>query len=426
MRRPLAATLFVLALLAAACGGSGGNHNLERATGPLPSSSEPTGPETTTTTVAGTVTPLAPSASQPPATAGRRPAATAPRGTTGGGGGGAAGGGAPGAGGPNLAAIHVRLTPVANIAGALALAWRPNDGALYIASKSGQVRAIRGGQVDPAPVLDLSGQVSSGSEQGLLGLAFSPDGGHMYVNYTDTAGDTHVVEYAMNGGVANAGTARQLLFVKQPFANHNGGNLVFGPDGLLYIGLGDGGSGGDPNNNAQNPNTPLGKMLQMNVATGQYSIWAMGLRNPWRYSFDRSAGALWIGDVGQDMWEEIDLAPGVQSAGMNFGWSRFEGNHVYNSSRSAPGAVPPVYEYSHQGGNCAVTGGYVYRGARIPAMNAVYLFADFCVGHVFGWYPGQVRDLGISVGNLASFGQDANGELYVLSLSDGVFRIDPA
>jgi glucose/arabinose dehydrogenase len=322
--------------------------------------------------------------------------------------------------------VRVRLTPVANLANALALAVRVNDGALYIATKSGQVRAIRGGQVDGAPVLDLSGQVSGGGEQGLLGLAFSPDGSHLYVNYTDTAGDTHVVEYAMNGVVANAGTARQLLFVKQPYANHNGGNLVFGPDGLLWIGLGDGGSSGDPNNNAQNPGTPLGKMLRMNVADGSYSIWAMGLRNPWRYSFDRATGSFWIGDVGQDMWEEIDFASGVQSAGMNFGWSRFEGTHDYNTSRSAPGAVPPVYEYSHNGGNCSVTGGYVYRGSRVPNMNGVYLFADFCVGHVFGLANGQVRDLGISTNSLSSFGQDASGELYVLSLSAGVLRVDPA
>lgn len=418
MRRQLAAALFVLALVAAACGGSGHPNHLERATGP--SSTEPAVPETTSTTVPVTAAPSTTGAPTP--TAPRRPAATtAPRSS-----GTAAGGAGAPAGGPNLAAVRVRLTPVAGIAGALALAWRPNDGGLYIATKSGQVRAIRGGQVDPVPVLDLGGQVSTGAEQGLLGLAFPPDGGHLYVNYTDTSGNTHVVEYAMNGGVANTGTARQLLFVNQPYPNHNGGNLVFGPDGLLWIGLGDGGSSGDPNNNAQNPGTPLGKMLRMNVADGSTSIWALGLRNPWRYSFDRGTGALWIGDVGQDMWEEIDLAPGVQSAGMNFGWSRFEGNHLYNGSRSAPGAVPPVHEYSHAGGNCAVTGGYAYRGARIPTMAGVYLFADFCVGHVFGLLNGQVRDLGIGAGNLASFGEDAAGELYVLSLSDGVFRIDPA
>jgi glucose/arabinose dehydrogenase len=164
----------------------------------------------------------------------------------------------------------------------------------------------------------------------------------------------------------------------------------------------------------------------MNVANAQYSMWALGLRNPWRFSFDRATGSVWIGDVGQDMWEEIDFAPGVQSAGMNFGWSRFEGNHLYNASRSAPNAVPPVYEYSHPGGNCAVTGGYVYRGSRVPSMNGVYLFADFCVGHVIGLANGQARDLGIAASNLSSFGQDASGELYVLSLSGGVSRIDPA
>jgi glucose/arabinose dehydrogenase len=325
-----------------------------------------------------------------------------------------------------LGAVHAHLTPVAGISGALAMAVRANDGALYIATKSGQVRAIRGGQVDGAPVLDLSGQVSSGGEQGLLGLVFSPDGSHLYVNYTDTAGDTHVVEYAMNGGVANAGTRRELLFVHQPFANHNGGNLLFGPDGLLWIGLGDGGSGGDPNNNAQNPGTPLGKILRMNVGNAQPSIWASGLRNPWRFSFDRATGSVWIGDVGQDMWEEVDFVGSWQQAGTNFGWAHFEGNHVYNASRSAPGAVGPVYEYSHAGGNCSVTGGYVYRGSRVPNMNGVYLFADFCAGHVFGLANGQARDLGMSMSNLSSFGEDASGEMYVLSLSDGVFRIDPS
>ena len=328
-------------------------------------------------------------------------------------------------GAANLAAVHVRLTPVASLNQPVALAVRVNDSALYVAGKSGRVTAVRGGQVDPVAVLDLGGQVSTGSEQGLLGLAFSPDGGHLYVNYTDTAGDTRVAEYAMNGGVANAGTRRELLFVHQPYANHNGGDLVFGPDGLLWIGLGDGGSEGDPNNTSQNPGTPLGKMLRMDVGTGQYSMWAVGLRNPWRYSFDRATGSLWIGDVGQDMWEEVDFAA-VQPGGLNFGWSRFEGNHLYNASRSAPGAVPPVYEYSHPGGNCAVTGGYVYRGTRIADMNGVYLFADFCRGHVMGLSNGQVRDLGMVAANLASFGEDGSGELYVLSLSGGVSRIDAA
>ena len=421
MRRRLAAVLFVLAVVAAACGGSNHRNHLERATGPSPA--ESTVPETTTTTVAVTAPPGT-SAAPGPAPTARRPAATAPRAP----GGGSPGGGpapGPGQGPTNLAAVRAHLTPVAGLSQSLALAVRANDGALYIATKSGQVRAIRGGQVDPAPVLDLGGQVSNGAEQGLLGLVFSPDGSHLYVNYTDTAGDTHIVEYAMSGAVANTGTRRELLFVDQPFANHNGGNLLFGPDGLLWIGLGDGGSGGDPSNNAQNPGTPLGKILRMDAATGQYSMWALGLRNPWRFSFDRATGSVWIADVGQNMWEEVDFAA-VQPGGLNFGWSRFEGNHLYNASRSAPGAVPPVYEYSHPGGNCAVTGGYVYRGTRIADMNGVYLFADFCRGHVMGLSNGQVRDLGMVAANLASFGEDGSGELYVLSLSGGVSRIDAA
>jgi glucose/arabinose dehydrogenase len=306
------------------------------------------------------------------------------------------------------------------------MAVRGGDPALYFAQKSGSVVALRNGVVDPTPVVSVG--VSTGSEQGLLGVTFSPDGSHIYINYTDPAGDTHIVEYAMAGGYANAGTRRELLFVDQPFANHNGGNLAFGPDGFLYIGLGDGGSGGDPNNNAQNRNTPLGKMLQMDARTGGYSVWAMGLRNPWRYSFDRATGAFWIADVGQGEWEELDLAPGVQAAGGNYGWARFEGTHVYNSSRSAPNAIPPVYEYSHSAtGGCSVTGGYVYRGSHIPPLNGGYLFGDFCVGHIMAFAGGQgARDLGMVVSNLSAFGEDLNADVYALSLSGPVYRIDPA
>src|SRR5207237_517589 len=160
--------------------------------------------------------------------------------------------------------------------------------------------------------------------------------------------------------------------------NHNGGNLVFGPDGVLWIGLGDGGSGGDPNNNAQSDGTFLGKMTRLDPRPGgQTTVWAKGLRNPWRYSFDRATGDLWIGDVGQDAWEEVDFHPAGAPAGLNYGWSAFEGNHVYNATRSAPGAVFPIYEYPHGGGVCSVTGGYVYRGLRIPALSGAYLVADF-------------------------------------------------
>jgi glucose/arabinose dehydrogenase len=320
--------------------------------------------------------------------------------------------------------VRAYLAQVTSLSQPVALAVRNGDPALYFAQKDGSVVALRGGAVDPTPVVTVA--VSTGGEQGLLGVVFSPDGSHIYINYTDPAGDTHVVEYAMAGGYANAGTRRELLFVDQPFANHNGGNLVFGPDGQLWIGLGDGGSGGDPNNNAQNPGTLLGKMLRMNVANAQPSIWAMGLRNPWRYSFDRATGSIWIADVGQSQWEEIDFAPGVQSAGINYGWARFEGNHVYNAARVAPNAVAPVYEYSHAGGNCSVTGGYVYRGSRIPALNGAYLFADFCAGHIFGLGGGQVRDLGMVTSNLSSFGEDLNGDVYAMSLNGPVYRIDPS
>jgi glucose/arabinose dehydrogenase len=409
VRRRLAATLVATAALASACGGSNGANHLERAAGST-TTTETTLEATTTTASTAPPTTAAP-APRPVTTRRTSPPPTAP---------------APPAP-PTVAAVHAHLTQIASLQQPLAMAVRNGDPAFYIAQKSGQVVALRGATA--TTVLDLSSQVSTGGEQGLLGVAISPDGSTMLVNYTDnkvSPGDTHIIRYAMGPGGPDPATAREIFTVHQPYANHNGGNLVFGPDGALWVGLGDGGSGGDPNNNAQNMNTPLGKMLRMDPNTGQYSIWAVGLRNPWRYSFDRATGSVWIADVGQNMWEEIDFARGVQSAGMNFGWSEFEGNHVYNASRSAPNAVPPIYEYSHAGGNCAITGGYVYRGTRIPAMAGVYLFGDFCVGHVLGLGGGQVRDLGMAVGNLSSFGQDLNGELYALSLNGGVYRIDPS
>jgi glucose/arabinose dehydrogenase len=409
-----AGMLLVLAILAAACGGTKGPTHLERATGATTTTPSTVADTTTTTGALATTVPAAAAGAPAPATTRRtsttrRPApspapAPAPAGAT-----------------TNLAAVRAHLTQVASLNQPLAMAVRTGDSSLYVAQKSGQVVALRSGGT--VTILDIGGQVSTGSEQGLLGVAISPDGGTMVINYTDGAGDTHVVAYGMSPA-GNVGGPNELLFVKQPFSNHNGGNVVFGPDGLLWIGLGDGGSGGDPDNNAQNDATPLGKMIRLNVATKDRSIWARGLRNPWRYSFDAATGGLFIGDVGQDAWEEIDAAPPGQGPGANYGWSRFEGTHVYNAGRAAPGAIPPVYEYSHNGGGCSVTGGYVYRGARNPSMNGVYLFGDFCLGHVLGMYGG-VRDLGLVVPNLSSFGQDLNGELYALSLSGPVYRIDP-
>jgi glucose/arabinose dehydrogenase len=341
------------------------------------------------------------------------------------------------------------LTPIATLQQPVAMAVRTGDPTLYVVEKTGRVRAIRNGQVDPTPVLDLTGQVSLGGEQGLLGLAFAPSGTHLYVNYTDTAGDTRVVEYAMAGGIANLATRRELLFVDQPFANHNGGTLAFAPDGRLWIGLGDGGSGGDPLDNAQSLGTLLGKMLRIDPrpsggrpytvpADNPYvttpgarpEIWSYGLRNPWQFSFDRRTGDLWIGDVGQGRREEIDFQPAKSRGGQNYGWARLEGSLPYSGVAPA-NAVPPIFEYERANGNCAVTGGRVYRGGRITSLRGEYVFADFCLGQLralrrAGDRIAGERSLGLSASLVAAFGEDHAGELYVLSLQGQVFRIDAA
>ena len=353
----------------------------------------------------------------------------------------------PGAG---LADVRIRLVRVATLDQPLALAVRSGDAALYVAEKPGRVVAVRDGEVDPEPVLDITGTVSLGAEQGLLGLAFSPDGRFLYVNSTDIRGDTHVTEFAMRNGRADPSSRRDVLVVDQPFTNHNGGNLIFGPDGHLYVGLGDGGGAGDPMDNAQDPSVLLGKMLRLdprphgnrpygippdNPFVGEEGarpeIWALGLRNPWRYSFDRLTGDLWIGDVGQSAWEEIDLQPAGSRGGENYGWDRMEGAHPYEGARPLPGAVQPVFQYSHGSGGCVVTGGYVYRGTAIPPLRGAYLFADFCIGEleVLRVRDGEVtgrRPLGPVVSNISSFGEDADGELYAMSLDGGLFRLEQA
>ena len=348
----------------------------------------------------------------------------------------------------SLGSVGVKLTRVASPAQPLALAVRPGDDVLYVAQKGGKVVGVRDGG-DPTTVLDLTSNVSTGGEQGLLGLAFSPDGSHLYVNYTDPAGDTRIVEYAFADGRADPGSAREVLTVDQPFANHNGGNLVFGPDGMLWIGLGDGGGGGDPQGNAQSLGTLLGKMLRIDprppggqpytvppdnpfVGTdgARGEIWAFGLRNPWRYSFDRATGDLWIGDVGQNSREEVDFTPSGSAGGLNFGWPRVEGTRTYSGSAPS-GAVAPILDYSLDGANCAVTAGYVYRGTKIPGLAGAFLYGDECAGFVRAVRQegGEAVDqagLDVQVDQLASFGQDAAGELYALSLAGAVYRIDPA
>jgi glucose/arabinose dehydrogenase len=348
-----------------------------------------------------------------------------------------------------LADVTVGLRKIAALEQPLALTVRPGDPALYVAQKTGIVVAIRDETVDPDPVVDLTGDVSLGGEQGLLGLVFSPDGRHAYVNYTDTNGDTHITEFAMRNGTVDPGSRRDLLFVDQPFSNHNGGHLAFGPDGYLYIGLGDGGSGGDPNGNGQSLSVLLGKMLRINPRPSgsepygvpadnpfvgrpgaRPEIWAYGLRNPWRYSFDRLTGDLWIGDVGQGEWEEVDFQQSGSAGGENYGWDRMEGTHPYDGANPPEGAVAPVFEYSHADGGCVVTGGYVYRGTAIPRLRGAYVFADYCRGRLEALrvHDGRVTDhrvLGPVVPTISSFGEDAAGELYALSLTEGVYKLVP-
>jgi glucose/arabinose dehydrogenase len=348
---------------------------------------------------------------------------------------------------------------VATLNQPLGMVVRAGDDALYIVSKRGKVWILRGDQIDPTPALDLSGRVTRGNEQGLLALVFSPDGRFAYVNYTDRKGDTNIVEYSWRNGRADMSTKRLVLFVNQPFPNHNGGDLVFGPDGYLYIGLGDGGSNsrspspGDPHKNGQNLRVLLGKMLRIqprrpdgslprsgagyaipadNPFVGrrgaQPEIWSYGLRNPWRYSFDRQTGDLWIGDVGAGAREEVDVQPASSSGGENFGWSVMEGTVAHQ--QPPPNAVPPVYEYDHRAGGCAVTGGYVYRGSALPRLTGWYVFGDYCLGTINALRlesGGRVVHVlsGTDVRGLSSFGQDAGGELYAMSLEGGVYKLVP-
>ncbi|MDP8956024.1 MAG: PQQ-dependent sugar dehydrogenase [Actinomycetota bacterium] len=330
------------------------------------------------------------------------------------------------------------------------MAVRRGDSTLYVAEQLGRVMAISGGKVLSRPVLNVSEDVTAGGEKGLLGIAFSPDGERMYVNYTDRNGDTRVVEYTMRGRRADPSTRRQLLFVEQPFGNHNGGQLAFGPDGYLYIGLGDGGAGGDPFRNGQSLDTLLGKVLRIDPRPGdgrpyriprdnpfverqnaRPEIWAYGLRNPWRFSFDRETGDLWIGDVGQNAREEIDFQPAGSDGGENYGWNLMEGSLPYAGETRAEDTVLPIYEYElGRSGACSVIGGYVYRGTRIPELTGAYVFGDFCDGRVMALRQrrGKVRErgaLGPAVDQLSSFGQDGEGELYVMSLAGLVYRIVP-
>lgn len=352
------------------------------------------------------------------------------------------------------------LLPVGSLAQPTTLAARPGSDDLWLAERVGRVRLIERTLDDSAStetlvqstnvVLDISDQVDTGGEGGLLGMAFSADGGNLYVHYTDREFFNVISEFPIGATTADAAAERILLRIEQPFSNHNGGDLHFGPDGLLYAGIGDGGSADDPLGSGQDTSTLLGTILRIDptpsasagytippdnpfaAGGGAPEIWSWGLRNPWRFSFDPITGDLWIGDVGQNRFEEVNFVPGpTPGRGANFGWNLVEGNDRF-AGDPPPGHTPPIYTYSHDGGRCSITGGHVYRGPSTPELSGVYVFADLCSGEVFGLQP---QADGVKVApllldripeNVIGFGQGHDGEVYVLEQGGRISRIQPA
>ena len=351
---------------------------------------------------------------------------------------------------PAAAAVNVQLV-VGGVASLVDIQHAGDGtGRLFLVRQSGQIMIYNGTQLLPTPFLDLSSLVSCCGEQGLLGLAFHPSytsNGLFYVSYTNTAGDSVLARYHVSGDsdVADPLSGTIVLTQAQPFANHNGGQVRFGPDGFLYMSLGDGGSGGDPLNNGQQLNTLLGKLLRIDVNSGspyaipptnpfvntpgaRGEIWAYGLRNPWRFSFDRQTGDLFIADVGQNLWEEVDVQPSGSAGGENYGWRRMEGRHCFNPSSncSSPSLTLPVVEYSHSLG-CSITGGFRYRGTLLTGHAGTYFFADYCTGRLWGatkntdgtWATTQLLTTGM---NITTFGEDESGEIF-LSNYNALYRV---
>ena len=355
-------------------------------------------------------------------------------------------------GGARLDDARITLTQVAELEDPTGFAARPDDSTLYAIEQVGRVRAVRDGELVPAPVLDITDRVTCCGEQGLLGIAFSPDGNRLYVHYSNPDGDNQLDEYEMDGDTADASTRREVLTVPGLQPNHNGGQLAFGPDDNLYIGLGDGGGAGDQGTghadggNGQSLDMLLGKLLRIDPTPsgdrpytipdgnpfadggGRPEIFAYGLRNPWRFSFDRDTGDLWIGEVGQNSKEEVDFMPAGEGAGANFGWNLREGTEEYRGS-SPPDVVEPLLEYPNPDDGCAVIGGYVYRGAKIPDLDGAYLYTDYCNGtiHAVVQRDGAVvedRPIFNGPSSTTAFGQDNDGDLYVLSQDSGLLRVD--
>ncbi|MCG0283667.1 sorbosone dehydrogenase family protein [Streptomyces sp. PSAA01] len=346
---------------------------------------------------------------------------------------------------PRQAAAKVALKKVATAQNPTAGAAGPG-GTVWIAERPGTVRVLDD-QGLGEPVLDISDETTTDGERGLLGIAFDKEFAHFYISFTNLEGTSTVDEFAMLDGKIRPDTRRTVLTQTQPYSNHNGGDITFGPDGYLYIALGDGGAGGDPHGNGQKLDTLLGKILRIDPSGGEpYAIppdnpfvddpnakdeiWAYGLRNPWRFSFDAGTGDLLIGDVGQNDWEEIDWAPANSKGGENYGWSQMEGTHPFRGGTEPANHVPPVHEYDRTNLGCSVTGGYVYRGNAIPDLKGQYVYSDYCDGTVrsLQMENGKVtgaNDLGVNGGEVISFAQGGDGELYVLAIGGSISRIDP-
>lgn len=417
--RPLLAAVAALALFAAAC-------SSDESESTAPSTAEPTA---STPTTDAAPPPSTTTGDEPaPPTSGSDPSTT-----------GAA---------PDFSAVSVDVEVVATLDVPLALAPRPGSDDLYVAERAGEVERLRPEGGDPETVVDISSEVDTGGERGLLGLTFTADGALLYLSWSDTDGATRLTEFAVaDDGSIDAASRREVLTIGQPFPNHNGGDITFGPDGYLYLGLGDGGAADDPLGAGQDTSTPLGSIIRIDpsvdedAAYGRYGIpdgnidgtelYIIGVRNPWRISFDQATGELWVADVGQDMWEEVNRLPAGELGGTNLGWNLQEGRHDF-AGGIPDNYVAPVAEYDHDTG-ISVTGGYVYRGTAISDLVGAYVFGDWREAELWAIPPfegdtGTIESLDVQLPEfgLVSFGQDLDGEIYALHSDGPVYRIVPA